>query len=59
LVVDREVFPRVDLRVDEHVAAVAELRRIFELYRPLIDYFQDRAVNPTIPSVEEQLRAQG
>jgi uncharacterized Ntn-hydrolase superfamily protein len=59
LVVDGKVFPRVDLRVDEHVTAVAELRRIFEVYRPLIDYFQARAVNPTIPSEEEQLRAQG
>jgi uncharacterized Ntn-hydrolase superfamily protein len=59
LVVDREVFPRVDLRVDEHATAVAELRRIFAVYRPLIEYFQERAVNPTIPSVEEKLRAQG
>jgi uncharacterized Ntn-hydrolase superfamily protein len=59
LVVDREVFPRVDLRVDEHATAVAELRRIFEVYRPLIDYFQERAANPTIPSEEETLRAQG
>jgi uncharacterized Ntn-hydrolase superfamily protein len=59
LVVDREVFPRVDLRVDEHATAVAELRRIFEVYRPLIDYFQERAVNPTIPSEEEKLRTQG
>ena len=59
LVVDREVFPRVDLRVDEHAMAVAELRRIFEVYRPLIEYFQERAVNPTIPSAEEQLRGQG
>jgi uncharacterized Ntn-hydrolase superfamily protein len=59
LVVDREVFPRVDLRVDEHATAVAELRRIFELYRPLIDYFQERAVNPSIPSEEEKLRSQG
>jgi uncharacterized Ntn-hydrolase superfamily protein len=59
LVVDREVFPRVDLRVDEHATAVAELRRIFEVYRPLIDYFQERAANPTIPSEEEKLRAQG
>jgi uncharacterized Ntn-hydrolase superfamily protein len=59
LVVDREVFPRVDLRVDEHATAVAELRRIFEVYRPLIDYFQARAVNPSIPSEEDKLRAQG
>jgi uncharacterized Ntn-hydrolase superfamily protein len=59
LVVDREVFPRLDLRVDEHATAVAELRRIFELYKPLIDYFQERAANPTIPSEEEKLRTQG
>jgi uncharacterized Ntn-hydrolase superfamily protein len=59
LVVDRDVFPRVDLRVDEHVTAVAELRRIFEVYKPLIDYFQERAADPTIPSEEEKLRAQG
>jgi uncharacterized Ntn-hydrolase superfamily protein len=59
LVVDREVFPRVDLRVDEHPTAVTELRRIFEVYRPLVEYFQERAANPTIPSEEEKLRAQG
>jgi uncharacterized Ntn-hydrolase superfamily protein len=59
LVVDREVFPRVDLRVDEHATAVAELRRIFDVYKPLIDFFQERAADPTIPSVEERLRAQG
>jgi uncharacterized Ntn-hydrolase superfamily protein len=58
LVVDREVFPRVDLRVDEHATAVAELRRIFDVYKPLIDFFQERAADPTIPSVEERLRAQ-
>jgi uncharacterized Ntn-hydrolase superfamily protein len=58
-VVDREVFPRVDLRIDEHATAVAELRRIFEVYRPLIDYFQERAANPIIPSEEEKLRTQG
>jgi hypothetical protein len=33
---------------------VAELRRLFEVYRPLIGYFQGRAVNPTIPSEEEK-----
>jgi len=59
LVVDREVFPRVDLRVDEHATAVSELRRIFEVYKPLIEYFQERAVDPTIPSKEDKLRAQG
>lgn len=59
LVVDREVFPRLDLRVDEHATAVAELRRIFEVYKPLIEFFQQRAVDPTIPSEEDRLRAEG
>lgn len=59
LVVDRDVFPRLDLRVDEHATAVAELRRIFAMYKPLIDYFQERAANPTIPSEEDKLRGQG
>lgn len=31
LVVDREEFPRWDLRVDEHPLPVAELRRVFEI----------------------------
>jgi uncharacterized Ntn-hydrolase superfamily protein len=53
LVVDREVFPRVDLRVDQHPTAVAELRRLFEAYRPLIDFFQERPANPHLPPEEE------
>jgi hypothetical protein len=52
------LYLAVDLRVDEHAMAVAELRRLFEVYRPLIEYFQERAANPTIPSKEERLRAQ-
>lgn len=58
LVVHREVFPRIDLRVDEHPTAVAELRRIYETYKPLTDYFEERAANPDIPSLEDELRAQ-
>jgi uncharacterized Ntn-hydrolase superfamily protein len=53
LVVDREVFPRVDLRVDQHPTAIAELRRVFEAYRPLIDFFQERPANPHLPFEEE------
>ena len=56
LVVDREVFPRVDLRVDQHPTAVAELRRVFEAYRPLIDFFQERPANPHLPSEEERIK---
>ncbi len=46
LVVEREDFPLVDLRVDLHPAAVAELRRIWDAYRPSVEEFVVRAVNP-------------
>jgi uncharacterized Ntn-hydrolase superfamily protein len=46
LVVEREEFPLVDLRVDLHPAAVAELRRIWDAYRPSVAEFVVRAVNP-------------
>ncbi len=35
LVVGDEEYPYIDLRVDEHVEPVAELRRIFDLYTTL------------------------
>jgi uncharacterized Ntn-hydrolase superfamily protein len=39
-------FPRVDLRIDEHPRAVAELRRILDLYRQNLDYFLLRPKDP-------------
>ncbi len=61
LVVDREAFPLVDLRVDFHPEPVAELRRLFDLYSPVIEYFRLRPDNPYLPSEEEwrRLVAQG
>lgn len=50
LVYDREVFPRVDLRVDHHEEPIGELRRIFELYKPEIEFYNLRPIDPTIPS---------
>lgn len=50
LVYDEEEYPRVDLRVDEHPEPVGELRRIFQLYLPQIDFFNMRPKDPTIPS---------
>lgn len=35
LVVGDEEYPHIDLRVDEHVEPVAELRRIFDIYAAL------------------------
>lgn len=46
LVCDSQSFPRVDLRVDEHDEPIVELRRIFEVYKPRIDYFALRASDP-------------
>lgn len=46
LVYGSQSFPRVDLRVDEHPVPIVELRRIFEFYKPRIDYFSLRASDP-------------
>ena len=46
LVYGNDQFPRVDLRVDEHPAAVAELRRILDIYRQRLDFFILRAKDP-------------
>jgi len=61
LVVDREAFPLVDLRVDFHPEPVAELRRIFDQYAPVVELFRLRPDNPYLPSEEEwrRLVAQG
>ena len=58
-VYDREEFPRVDLRVDEHTEPVAEMRRLLEKYKPLIPYFNARAQNPNIPTFDVWLQEQG
>ncbi len=46
LVYGSDAFSRVDLRVDEHAAPVAELRRLLDIFAPKIDYFALRATDP-------------
>ena len=46
LVVDRESFPYVDLRVDLNPTPLTELRFLWELYRPEADAYVVRAVDP-------------
>lgn len=46
LVVEREVFPLVDLRIDSGEAPIARLRDLWEAYRPLMEEFVVRAVTP-------------
>jgi uncharacterized Ntn-hydrolase superfamily protein len=39
----------VDLRVDENDEPIAELRRLYKLYVPLIPYYNERPSNPSLP----------
>ena len=55
LVYANQSFPRIDLRVDEHTEALGDLRRIFDLYRPNIDFF---ALRPTDPEAAIASREQ-
>ena len=46
LVVDRESFPFVDLRVDLHSQPLVELRFLWEMYQPTAENYVVRAVDP-------------
>jgi uncharacterized Ntn-hydrolase superfamily protein len=52
-------FSRCDLRVDVHDEPIAELRRIFDWYRPLIPYYVERGLNPNVPRVKDYLKQEG
>jgi uncharacterized Ntn-hydrolase superfamily protein len=51
---DREIYAYVDLRVDEHVEPIGELRRIFEAQKPLIPYYYGRPGQPDEYGREEE-----
>ena len=46
LVVWREAFPHVDLRIDKHSAPLPALRALWAEYAPLADGFLQRALDP-------------
>jgi uncharacterized Ntn-hydrolase superfamily protein len=46
LVVEREIFPLVDLRVDDAPEAISALRVLWNRYRPMVELFVTRAVDP-------------
>jgi uncharacterized Ntn-hydrolase superfamily protein len=46
LVVDRESFPLIDLRVDYDPQPLVQLRWLWEIYEPSVKLYVDRAVNP-------------
>jgi len=49
----RATYSRCDLRVDVNDEPVAELRRIFDWYKPFIPYYEERGRNPMVPRVKE------
>lgn len=54
-VFDREPFyPYVDLRVDSHAEPVGDLRRIWEIYKPLAPYYYGRPGRPDEFGREEE-----
>ncbi len=59
LVFGRQTFSRCDLRVDIAAEPIAELRRIYDWYKPLIPYYEERGVNPTVPRFKDYLAQQG
>ena len=46
MVVERESFPLIDLRVDWHEAPIAELRSLWERYAPQSNDYMMRALDP-------------
>jgi uncharacterized Ntn-hydrolase superfamily protein len=57
-VVDREPYAMVDLRVDLDPQPVAELRRLADVYFPLVPYYNLRPRDPSVPSAAEWLAQQ-
>jgi uncharacterized Ntn-hydrolase superfamily protein len=51
LLVERESFPLVDLRVDWHDTPIAELRSLWQLYAPQSSDYLLRALEPDNPSL--------
>ena len=51
LVVERESFPLIDLRIDWHDTPIAELRSLWELYAPQSNDYVLRALDPDNPAI--------
>jgi uncharacterized Ntn-hydrolase superfamily protein len=55
----RKGMARVNLRCDLASEPIAELRRIFDWFMPLIPYYEELADNPTLPRHKEWLNERG
>jgi len=58
-VYNRKSYAWVDLRADEHDEPVGELRRLWELYIPLIGYYDRRPANPSMARDDDWRKSEG
>jgi uncharacterized Ntn-hydrolase superfamily protein len=54
----RDEFSRSDLRVDLSDEPIAELRRVYDFYAPLVPYYVERARNHKIGRYKDSPKAQ-
>jgi uncharacterized Ntn-hydrolase superfamily protein len=59
LVYDDQAFAHVDLRVDVHAEPIGELRRVFDVYRPAIPYYNLRQVDARVRPLDDWLAERG
>ncbi len=59
LVYDQKAYAHVNLRVDIHKEPVGELRRVFDVYRPTISYYNARQHDPRVSGLDEWLAEHG
>ena len=59
LVHHRKSYAWVDLRADEHNEPIAELRRLYTLYVPLMSYYDQRPTNPSMPRDDDWRKQTG
>jgi uncharacterized Ntn-hydrolase superfamily protein len=59
IVYETESYPLMSLRVDDHPEPVADLRRIFDKFHPLLPYYRQRPIDPDLPKVYDWAKQQG
>ena len=59
LVYDDQSVARIDLRVDHAMEPIAELRRQFDWFQPLVPFYAERCNNPRVGRHKDWLKARG
>ena len=59
LVYDQQAVARVDIRVDLSLEPIAELRRQFDWFQPLVPFYAERCNNPRVGRHKDWLKERG